>query len=133
MMISNRSDGPFRLSKSGSATYPLRSLPFLLAAAVFFSPVMADEAAPVGGGQQVYEKNCAKCHSSAMGGFFTGAPKFGTEVWRARLDAAGSVDALVKSTAAGKGKMPPQAGAATGLSEADVKAAVEYILKYNVH
>jgi cytochrome c5 len=54
-------------------------------------------------------------------------------VWRARLDAAGSVDALVKSTAAGKGKMPPQAGAATGLSEADVKAAVEYILKYNVH
>jgi cytochrome c5 len=80
-------------------------------------------AAPVGAadvksdGRKVWEKSCAGCHSMM-------APKVGDKAaWApfVKLGAAEVSAVVIK----GKGAMPPKGGAAT---EADVKAAVEYIL-----
>ena len=74
------------------------------------------EAAP--DGQQIYERMCGRCHNPGAAAFFSGAP---------RLAQAGSADALAASAARGKGYMPPQGGP-HGLSDAELKAAVTYIL-----
>ncbi len=88
--------------------------------------IAADAETPVDG-RAIYDKACGRCHNSGPGSFFTGAPKIGSDLWKPRLAAAGSVDALVVSAAKGKGKMPAQGGP-SGLSDSDLKAAVEYIL-----
>lgn len=68
-------------------------------------------------GKAVYEKSCKACHGAMK-------PKMGDkEVW-APLIKQGA-DALTASVMKGKPPMPPKGGAAT---EADVKAAVEYII-----
>ena len=79
-------------------------------------------------GKQVYEKSCSKCHSSAIGAFFSGAPRLGDASWKTRLAAAGSLDKLAADASMGIGKMPPQGGAG-GLSDSEVRAAVAYILE----
>lgn len=79
-------------------------------------------------GKAIYDKSCASCHSSSFGAFFTGAPKLGAADWKARLDKAGSVDALTASAIKGKGDMPPRGGAGASLSDDDLKITVEYIL-----
>jgi cytochrome c5 len=68
-------------------------------------------------GKAVWEKSCAGCHSVM-------APKTADKAAWAPLVKLGAeqVSAVVIK---GKGTMPPKGGAAT---EADVKAAVEYIL-----
>lgn len=87
----------------------------------------ADAAAPIDGAR-IYDQDCAKCHSSAFGAFFSGAPKTGDDkLWAQRLAAAGSVDALVASAIKGKGKMPPKGGAAQ-LDDAQMHAAVVHML-----
>jgi cytochrome c5 len=91
----------------------------------------ADTGAAVDG-QKIYDNSCAKCHDAGMGSFFTGAPRIGTEAWQTRLSTAGSVDALVAAASHGKGKMPAQGGS-SGLSDAELKAAVEYILNKSSH
>ena len=79
-------------------------------------------------GRAVYEQACGKCHSGGPGGFFTGAPRIGKKkFWDDRVAAAGSVDPLVVSTLKGKGKMPAQLGV-EGLTEAQIRAAVEYLV-----
>jgi cytochrome c5 len=92
----------------------------LLLPALLFEPALAD-------GKQVYDAACSRCHSSAFGAFFTGAPKLGSPDWKARLAAAGSLDALTASAAKGKRDMPARGGV-SGLSDADLKAAIAYIL-----
>ena len=47
--------------------------------------------------------------------------------WAKRLQAAGSVDALVASAAEGKGNMPPQGGR-SDLGDADLRAALQVML-----
>lgn len=67
-------------------------------------------------GKAVWEKSCAGCHAVM-------APKSGDKAaWApfVKLGAEQATAVVVK----GKGAMPPKGGAA---SEADVKAAVEYI------
>lgn len=91
-------------------------------------PASADAADAGGKGKAIYDKSCASCHSSAFGAFFTGAPKLGSADWKARLDKAGSVDALTASAIKGKGDMPPRGGAGASLSDDDLKGTVEYIL-----
>ena len=68
-------------------------------------------------GKAVWDKTCAGCHSVM-------APKAGDKVAWAPLIKMGAVD-LTATVIKGKGMMPPKGGAA---SEADVKAAVEYII-----
>lgn len=73
-------------------------------------------------GAQVYAKSCNACHASGV----AGAPKYGDKAaWAARSKAG--VDALVASVLKGKGAMPPKGGQASA-SDAEIRAAVEYLL-----
>jgi nitrite reductase (NO-forming) len=74
-------------------------------------------------GKTVYGKTCAVCHTKGV----AGAPKLGNKsVWEPRIK-MGGVDALTASVIAGKGVMAPRAGDPS-LSDADIKAAVEYMI-----
>ena len=60
------------------------------------------------------------CHAAGV----AGAPKFGDKAaWGPRLGAG--VDGLTASAIKGKGAMPPKGG--TTASDAEIKAAVEYM------
>ena len=68
-------------------------------------------------GKAVFEKTCKGCHTAMN-------PKIGDKAaWAPRI--AQGEAALTASVMKGKKPMPPKGGAA---SEADVKAAVEYII-----
>lgn len=100
------------------------------AGAKFTAPEIASAASPaapaasaaaVVDGKGVYEANCAACHAAGV----AGAPKFGDKAaWAPRLQAGN--EALYASALKGKGAMPAKGGNA-GLSEAEVKAAVDYM------
>jgi cytochrome c5 len=68
-------------------------------------------------GKMVYEQSCKGCHTALK-------PKMGDKEAWAPLIKQGP-DALTASVIKGKGMMPPRGKAA---SDADVKAAVEYML-----
>jgi cytochrome c5 len=73
-------------------------------------------------GAKVYAMGCNACHAAGV----AGAPKFGDKAaWAARSKLG--VDALVASVIKGKGAMPPK-GAVGGASDAELRAAVEYML-----
>ena len=73
-------------------------------------------------GKAVYAQTCAVCHAAGV----AGAPKPEDKAaWKTRL-AAGK-DALVSSVIKGKGAMPAKGGNAA-LSDADVRAAVDFML-----
>jgi len=73
-------------------------------------------------GKKVYDTTCAACHASGA----AGAPKFGDKAaWTPRLKAG--VDALYASAVKGKGVMPAKGGNAS-LPDADVKAAVDFMI-----
>jgi len=79
-------------------------------------------AAAAGAGQALYNQNCMACHTAGV----AGAPKLGDKAaWAPRL--AQGVPVLVQNAIKGKGAMPPKGGAATA-SDADVAAAVDYML-----
>jgi cytochrome c5 len=70
-------------------------------------------------GKEVYNTSCAFCHN-------TESPKLGDKAaWELRLEQG--ADGLVTSVLMGKGAMPAKGGNAT-LSEADIKAAVDYMV-----
>ena len=73
-------------------------------------------------GKAVFDKTCAGCHKMM-------APKMGDKAaWAPRI--ALGVDALTASVMKGKKPMPPKGGN-TSATEADIKAAVEYIVSQN--
>ncbi|MDH3286469.1 MAG: c-type cytochrome [Betaproteobacteria bacterium] len=73
-------------------------------------------------GQAVYEKACMTCHAAGI----AGAPKAGDKsAWASRLKMG--QDHLYTSALKGKGAMPAKGGNVT-LPDADVKAAVDYML-----
>jgi len=77
-------------------------------------------------GQQVYQKTCSACHDSGL----AGAPKFGDEeAWEERLEKG--MDTLVMHAINGfqgdAGIMPAKGGNAA-LSDAEVEAAVRYMV-----
>ena len=73
-------------------------------------------------GKAVYDKTCALCHAAGV----ANAPKLGDKAaWAPRV-ATGRA-ALVASVKAGKGAMPPKAGA-SDLKDEDIQAAVDYLL-----
>jgi cytochrome c5 len=83
------------------------------------APAAATAAAPA-----LYTQVCAACHAAGV----AGAPKLGDKAaWQPRL--AAGVDGLTASVIKGKGAMPPKGGAA-GASDADIKAAVSYLVSH---
>jgi cytochrome c5 len=82
-------------------------------------------AAPAAGkaeGKKIFETTCVVCHGAGI----AGAPKAGDkDAWAPRLKAG--MDALYASALKGKGAMPPKGGN-SALADADVKAAVDYLV-----
>ena len=92
------------------------------AAAVAPPPTATATAGGKPDGAKVYAAGCNACHVAGV----AGAPKFGDKAaWaaRAQLGAAALTATVVK----GKGAMPPMGGQ-TSASEAELRAAVEYML-----
>lgn len=76
-------------------------------------------------GEQVLANACSACHTAGV----LGAPKDGDKAaWAGRAAAAGGLDGLTTSAINGKGAMPPRGGN-PDLSDAEIKAAVELMLK----
>jgi cytochrome c5 len=74
-----------------------------------------------GGGEALYKQVCVACHAAGV----AGAPKLGDKAaWAPRLPQG--LPVLVQNAIKGKGAMPPKGGSAA--SDADVKAAVEFMV-----
>lgn len=87
------------------------------------APAAAAPAATVAGasGEALYKQACAVCHAAGV----AGAPKFGDKAaWAPRV--ALGLDGLTASAIKGKNAMPAKGGSTA--SDADIKAAVEYML-----
>ena len=72
--------------------------------------------------KKTYDAVCTACHAQSV----AGSPKLGDKAaWAPRIKTG--VDAMVKSVVTGKGAMPPKGGN-PALSEADIRAVVEYMV-----
>ena len=90
-------------------------------AAASAAPAKAAPAAASDAGKKLYDTACMACHAAGI----AGSPKFGDKAaWAPRI--ATGMDALYTSVIKGKGAMPPKGGSAA--SEADIKAAVQYMV-----
>jgi cytochrome c5 len=73
-------------------------------------------------GKKVFDATCSVCHATGV----AGAPKLGDKAaWATHLK--GGKDHLYESALKGKGAMPAKGGNVS-LSDADVKAAVDYMV-----
>lgn len=94
----------------------------LLVAAILIAGAAAAGAGEAPAGKTIYQMNCAACHTSGA----AGAPKLGDdEAWSPRISRG--MPTLYAGAIRGKGGMPPKGGQA-GLSDADVRAAVDFIV-----
>ncbi len=74
-------------------------------------------------GKETYTQVCHVCHATGI----AGAPKFGDKAaWQPRI--ATGMDAMYKAALEGLNAMPPKGGR-TDLPDADIKAAVDYMVK----
>ena len=98
------------------AAVPAAAVPAAVASA---APAAAGSAAD---GKKTYDTTCVACHGAGI----AGAPKFGDKAqWAAHLKLG--MDTLYTSSLKGKGVMPAKGGNPS-LSDADVKAAVDYMV-----
>ncbi len=82
----------------------------------------AAAAPPAADGKKVYDAGCVACHGAGV----AGAPKFGDKAaWAPRIKTG--IDALYTAALKGKGVMPAKGGNPS-LSDADVKAAVDFMV-----
>ena len=73
-------------------------------------------------GVSVYNSKCIICHGSGV----AGAPKIGDKAaWAPRI--AQGMDTLLANAIKGKNAMPPR-GTCTECSDADLQAAIEYMI-----
>jgi cytochrome c5 len=73
-------------------------------------------------GKKVYDSTCMTCHATGV----ANAPKLGDKAaWAPRIKQG--MDTLLQSALKGKGAMPPKGGNAS-LSDADVRAAIEFMV-----
>lgn len=99
---------------------PAPAAPAAAAPAVAVAVAAAATAPAADAGKKVYDSVCMACHAAAV----AGAPKFGDKAaWAAR---GNNLEALTATVIKGKGAMPPKGGSAA--SEAEIKAAVAYML-----
>jgi len=86
------------------------------------APAGGGASADAGKGKATFDATCAACHSTGV----AGAPKAGDKAaWAPRLK-EGS-DTMYEVALKGRGAMPPKGGN-TSLPDADVKAAVDYMV-----
>jgi len=93
-------------------------------AAATVAPPVAAAPAKAGkpDGKKVYDSGCVACHSTGV----AGSPKLGDKAaWAPRIKTGN--DALYASAIKGKGAMPPKGGN-MALADADVKAAVDFLV-----
>ena len=111
--------GPAAPAAAAVAT-PAAALPAApVVAAVTAAPVAAVKVA-ANAGETLYKQACSACHVAGV----AGSPKFGDKVaWAPRIKTG--IDAMTASVIKGKGAMPPKGGSAA--SDADIRAAVEYM------
>jgi cytochrome c5 len=96
------------------------SIAFVVGAALLL-PAAAFSQNPANG-ETVYRKTCAVCHDSGV----AGAPKIGDKAaWGPRLSEG--MDTMYNSALHGDGSMPAKGGN-PALSDAEVKAAVDYMM-----
>ena len=70
----------------------------------------------------MFDSTCTACHSTGV----AGSPKLGDKAaWAPRLQQG--MDTLLQSALKGKGAMPPKGGNAS-LSDADVRAAIDFMV-----
>lgn len=90
------------------------------------APVVVAAAAPAAAsraavGEALYKQACLACHASGV----AGAPKLGDKAaWAPRIQSG--LDVLTASVIKGKNAMPPKGGSSA--SDADIRAAVEYMV-----
>ena len=102
---------------NAETTKPAASVSVAAEPAVKLAP-----AAGLPGGKAIYDGNCTACHSTGV----AGAPKTGdVDAWAPRIKTG--VAALYATSIKGKGAMPARGGSAS-LSDAEVKAAVDYMI-----
>jgi len=128
--MANQSGGKFDEPKMPAAAAPTTAAapaaapapapaPAAVATAVAAAPAAAAKADAV---PALYTQACAVCHAAGV----ANAPKLGDKAaWAPRL--AAGVDGLTASAIKGKGAMPPKGGAMAA-SDADIKAAVAYMV-----
>ncbi len=112
---------------AGAAAAPVApAAPAAAAATTPAAPVVVAAAAPAaaskaGVGEALYKQACLACHASGV----AGAPKFGDKAaWAPRIQTG--LDMLTASVIKGKNAMPPKGGSSA--SDADIRAAVEYMV-----
>jgi c(7)-type cytochrome triheme protein len=95
----------------------------LVIPALAFSWLLAAPAAAADAGKDLYTKTCMVCHAAGI----AGAPRYGNAAdWQPRL--AGGTARLYTSALNGTAKGMPAKGGNTAASDAEVKAAVDYML-----
>lgn len=94
-----------------------KTIALLATALAFSAPLLAES------GKDVYSKVCVTCHGSGL----AGAPRYGNAAdWTPRL--AGGMAGLYQSALKGTPKGMPAKGGHLTLADADVKAAVDYMV-----
>lgn len=77
-------------------------------------------------GEEVYLASCATCHSGGFKGWMTDAPEIGDKAaWKPLIGKG--IEGLTLASVNGIGKMPQKGGCKT-CSNAQIKAAVEYMV-----
>ncbi len=129
--LANAAGGKFAVPAGPAAPVAGATAPTAVAApvaAVAAAPVAAAAPAPAAAvkvaaannGEALYKQVCTACHAQSV----AGSPKFGDKAaWAPRIKTG--IDAMTASVIKGKGAMPPKGGSAA--SDADIRAAVEYM------
>ena len=112
-------------ASAATAAAPAAGTPAPAATVATAAAAAAPAAAAAAGasdGKKIYESGCIACHGAGI----AGAPKFGDKTaWAPRIKTG--MDTLYNAALKGMGVMPPKGGN-TALSDADVKAAVNFMV-----
>lgn len=111
-------------AEAAAAPAPVAAAPAPVAAApaAAAAPTAAPAAAVAANGEALYKQACTVCHAAGV----AGAPKTGDKAaWAPRIGQG--VEALTATVIKGKGAMPPKGGAMSS-SDAEIKAAVQYLI-----
>ena len=116
---------PVTTSAASAKPVPASTPKPAVVAAVTPAPTPAPAAATAGNsgkGEAVYKQTCVTCHAAGV----AGAPKLGDKAaWTPRI--AKGMEALYATALKGKGAMPAKGGN-PALADADVKAAINYMV-----
>lgn len=114
-------EAPAAKDAAAAASAAVAPAQVVAAAPAAAAPTSAITKVAAGAGEALYKQACTACHAAGV----AGAPKSGDKAaWAPRIGLG--VDALTASVIKGKGIMPARGGSAG--SDAEIKAAVEYML-----